>query len=275
MAASNPAVAMSHAEQAAYFSLVRAGRSVATPGLLAQLLHVTSPRATLILHQLNKKGAARRVAKGLYAVRAPEAMSGTGQFIQDPLVVAAQIMGLAHREYAAAFLSAAYLHGFLEQTPQAVQMMISHFRRPLRLTQAQVVRFVNVSPWKLFGLVQLRYENEVLMATDPEKTVLDCLDRTDLAGGLEQAAQILAAGAGKLEARKLARYAKRMRNRSLIQRLGYLLDKGRLLPDAAAALWPVQRAVPCPLDPAVPRQGRLNERWLVIENAAVSMRERK
>ena len=78
-----------------------------------------------------------------------------------------------------------------------------------------------------------------------------------------------------METRKLARYAKRMKNRSLVQRLGYFLEKGGLLPNAAAALRPLNRAVPCLLDPTVPRQGKLNERWHVVENVSLSLKEWK
>lgn len=265
---------MSHVEQTAYFALVRAGRRLATPAVVAGLMGVTPVRATRILHQLNKKAAARKIGKGLYVVLAPEAMRGAGQFVQDPLVIAAELMTMAKREYAVAYLSAAYLHGILEQIPQAAQVMVAHYRRPVRLSKTQVIRFVIVLPWKIFGTVQLKYQEGILAVTDMEKTVLDCLDRTDLAGGLEQVAQILAAAAagGKLDARKLARYAKQMRNRSLVQRLGYLLEKGRLLPEAAKALQPLRRPVACLLDPGSPRRGRLNPRWQVVENLQVSLR---
>lgn len=264
-------IAMSHTEQTAYFALIRAGRAIATPAAVADLLKVSFVRASHILYQLNRKGAARRIGKGKYAVLAPEAMRGTGQFVQDPLIVAAQLMELSKRDYAVAYASAAYLHGLLEQTPQTTQVMVAHYQRPVRLSQAQLIRFVIASAWKLFGTAQTKYQDQVLMVTDPEKTILDCLDRLDLAGGLDQAARILASAAsgGKLDARKLARYARLMRNRSLIQRLGYLLERGKLLPEATKVLQPLERPVPCLLDPASPRRGKLDPRWQVYENIAI------
>lgn len=270
----NGAMAMSHTEQAAYFSIIRAGEKIATPAKVAALLHVSSIRAARILHELSKKGAARRVGKGKYAVLAPEAMAGPGQFVQDPLIVAAELMKLAKREYALAYASAAYLHGLLEQTPQETQVMIAHYRRLLSVSRTQVIRFVIASPWKLFGTTQIKYQDQVVVITDPEKTVLDCLDRLDLSGGLEQAAQVMVAAAreNKIDAKKLARYAKLMRSRSLLQRMGYLLERGKLLPAASKALQPLEHPVPCLLDPAGPRGGKLNPRWQVFENAAVSLR---
>lgn len=265
-------IEMSHTEQTAYFALIRAGRVIATSAAVADLLKVSHVRASHILHQLNKKGAARRIGKGKYAVLAPEVMRGTGQFVQDPLIVAAQLMDLAKRDYAVAYASAAYLHGLLEQTPQTAQVMVTRYQRPIRLSRAQLIRFIIASEWRLFGTAQTKYQDQILMVTDPEKTVLDCLDRLDLAGGFAQATQILAAAAsgGKLDGRKLARYARLMRNRSLIQRLGYLLERAGLLPEAAKALLPLKLPVPCLLDPSSSRRGGLNPRWQVHENAEAS-----
>ena len=267
-------IEMSHTEQTAYFALIRAGRTIATPAAVASLLQMSFVRASHILFQLNKKGAARRIGKGKYVVFAPEAMRGTGQFVQDPLIVAAQLMKLAKRDYAVAYASAAYLHGFLEQTPQSAQVLVAHYQRRVRLSQAQLIRFVITSSWKLFGTAQTKYQDQVLMVTDPEKTVLDCLDRPDLSGGLDQAVQILvaAASSGKLDGRKLARYAQLMRNRSLVQRLGYLLERRKLCPEAAKALQHLKRPVPAFLDSSSPRRGKLNSRWQVFENVTVSLR---
>ncbi|MHB2027008.1 MAG: type IV toxin-antitoxin system AbiEi family antitoxin domain-containing protein [Elusimicrobiota bacterium] len=274
-AGQNRTVSMSHAEQTAYFALIRAGSGIATSAAVASLLQISFVRASSILYQLNKKGAARRIGKGKYAIVAPEAMRGTGQFAQDPLIVAAQLMKLVKRDYAVAYASAAYLHGLLEQIPQTAQVMIGHDRRAIRLSQTQLIRFIHASPWKFFGTEEMKYQDQVLIITDPEKTVLDCLDRLDLAGGLDQAAQVLAAAVsgGKLNGRKVARDARLMRTRSLIQRLGYLLEREKLLPETVRTLQPLKHPVPCLLDPASPRGGaKLNPRWQVVENAKVTLR---
>ena len=83
---------------------------------------------------------------------------------------------------------------------------------------------------------------------------------------------VAAARDNKLDARKLARYADLMRSRSLLQRLGYLLERGKLLPAAAKALQPLEHPVPCLLDSAAPRGGKLDPRWRVFKNVAVSLR---
>lgn len=80
------------------------------------------------------------------------------------------------------------------------------------------------------------------------------------------------AGAGQFVQDPLIVAAELMRRRSLLQRVGYLLERGKLLPAASKALQPLEHPVPCLLDPAAPRGGKLNPRWQVFENAAVSLR---
>ena len=200
-------------------------------------------------------------------------VSGTGQYVQDSFVVLAQVMAVARQEYAAAYVTAAYLHGLMEQIPQVTQAMIAHRRRDIRIHESQVIEFIVVSPWKMFGITQIRHLQEDLSVTDVEKTILDCLDRLDLAGGVSQVAQILkmAADEKKINEKKLTQYAKKMGSKALIQRLGYLLERTKLLPDARKALQRLRQAVPTPLDPRSPRRGNLNRIWQVIENDEVDL----
>lgn len=261
--------AMSPREQRAYFAMMHAGRKVASPQVLAELLGLSALRAAQLLAALGAKGAARRIARGRYVLVAPEAMHGTGKFAQDLLAVTAEFMELEGQDYAAAYLTAAYLHGLLEQIPQTVQVAVTKQRRELRLSESQRVRFVAVLPRNFLGTVELRYADRIVKATDLEKTVLDCLDRLDLTGGLSQAVDILRAALDKIESRKLLDYAKRLRNRSLQQRLGYILEQERVLPEVVKGLAALKHPVPCLLDPHGSREGRKNDRWHLRINAEV------
>ena len=69
----------------------------------------------------------------------------------------------------------------------------------------------------------------------------------------------------------MVQYAKQMRSKALIQRLGYLLDRTRLLPDARKALQRLRQPVSTPLDPRAPRRGNLNRKWQIIENTEVDL----
>jgi predicted transcriptional regulator of viral defense system len=264
------AASLSPLEQRAYFALVRAGRKVASPQVVGELLGLTAIRSAKVLAALKAKGAALRLGRGKYALVSPEAMQGTGAFVQDPLAVAAEFLELEGQDYMAAYLTAAYLHGVLEQVPQTVQIMVTKQRRELRLSESQRVRFVAVLSRNFFGSQELRYGDRLVKASDLERTVLDCLDRLDLAGGLAQAVDILRAASDKLDGKKLFGYAKRLGSRSLQERLGYILERLGLLPDVANALSSLKHPVPCLLDPQGPRGGKVSDRWHLWVNAEVS-----
>lgn len=263
-------MSLSPLEQRAYFALVRAGRKVASPQVIGDLLGMTAIRSAKVLAALKAKGAALRLGRGKYALVSPEAMQGTGAFAQDTLAVAAEFLELEGQDYMAAYLTAAYLHGLMEQVPQAVQIAVTKQRRELRLSESQRVRFIAVLPRNFFGSQELRYGERLIQVTNLEKTVLDCLDRLDLAGGFGQAVDILRAASEKIDGQKLLVYTKRLGNRSLQERLGYILERLRLLPDAADTLSALKRPVPCLLDPQGVREGRVSKRWHVWVNAEVS-----
>lgn len=264
------AVALSPLEQKAYFALLRAGRRVASPQVVGALLGLTAIRSAKVLAALKAKGAALRLGRGKYALVSPEAMQGTGEFAQDPLSVAAEFLELQGQDYMAAYLTAAYLHGVLEQVPQSVQISVTKQRRELRLAESQRVRFVAVLSRNFFGAQELRYGDRLVKVSDLERTVLDCLDRLDLAGGLAQAVDILRAASDKLDGKRLLGYSKRLGSQSLQERLGYILERLRLLPDVADALSALRHPVPCLLDPQGPCEGKVCERWHLRVNAEVS-----
>ena len=79
-------------------------------------------------------------------------------------------------------------------------------------------------PHKFFGAIDVNaYGSQVQMA-EPEKAVLDCLDRPKYAGDIQEVAAMLWRGKGRLAWSRLVGYALRYRSQSLVQRLGYLVD---------------------------------------------------
>lgn len=85
-------------------------------------------------------------------------------------------------------------------------------------------RLVLQSPHKFFGAQDVdAYDSRVQMA-EPEKPVLDCLDRPQYAGDIPEVTAIFWHGKGRLDWRRLADYGLRFRSQSLVQRLCYLAD---------------------------------------------------
>jgi predicted transcriptional regulator of viral defense system len=75
---------------------------------------------------------------------------------------------------------------------------------------------------------------EVMMA-EPEKAVVDSLDKMGYAGGIAGVARVIQTARQRVDLHKLADYALRMGSHALVQRLGYLLETlGDSLPPEVA-----------------------------------------
>jgi predicted transcriptional regulator of viral defense system len=79
-------------------------------------------------------------------------------------------------------------------------------------------------PRKFFGSKRYLVYGRNILISDPEKTVTDCIDRPDLAGGPAELTRIVHAAMAKIDPDKLVLAAVQMRSTSLLQRLGFLTD---------------------------------------------------
>jgi len=131
--------------------------------------------------------------------------------------------------YQFSFATAAFYHGLSTQASATVYVATTvRTGRRLYQVRGKEYRLVLQPPHKFFGAVEVdAYGSRVLMA-EPEKTVVDALDRPEYAGDIPEIAGMLQRGRGRLEWDKLAEYGLRFESQALIQRLGYLIDLLRL-----------------------------------------------
>jgi predicted transcriptional regulator of viral defense system len=116
------------------------------------------------------------------------------------------------------------------------------------------VRFelVFIKPERMFGAALLGAPGLRIRVTDPERTVIDMLDRSDLCGGVPSAAAALETAWSGLDAGRLTEYLERFAGGTVPRRLGYLVERLGLL---------------SPGDP-------LLERWRTLLGAGYSLLER-
>lgn len=119
---------------------------------------------------------------------------------------------------------------------------------PTRLIEGIEVRFVAIAPRKFFGFqVYDVYGRSVCIST-PEKTLIDCIDRPDLCGGITELTRIVYGARREIEAAKLIQTALAMKSTASLQRLGFLLD----LVD-----WPLPAAERTRLRASIPQSRRI------------------
>lgn len=94
------------------------------------------------------------------------------------------------------------------------------------------VRIVNPVERKFFGFGPVDVLGYSVMMSDREKTVIDCIDRPDLAGGEGETAAILATACRHIDWHRAAVYMERIASLTLTRRFGWLADHaGATIPD--------------------------------------------
>jgi predicted transcriptional regulator of viral defense system len=120
------------------------------------------------------------------------------------------------------------------------------------------------------GIATVTVEGVPVQLSDPERTLLDLLDFPSVAGTIDDALRLVGPALRKASARKLVEYAARGSRSSTCQRLGVLLERAGASCRAVAALRERVRTTKSVLSmrQGLPRVGRLNPSWRVVENDA-------
>jgi predicted transcriptional regulator of viral defense system len=129
---------------------------------------------------------------------------------------------------ALAYWTALGYHHLTEQLPPSVTIQTPTPGRTINTSIRELqVRIVHVQPSRFWDITSLTGEDGTITVTTPEKTVLDCLDRLDLCGGIVEVAKAIKTGTQVLSPAAMARAALRydsdvVRRRLLV--LAQLLD---------------------------------------------------
>jgi predicted transcriptional regulator of viral defense system len=231
---------------------------------IIRLLGENPSRAARVIHSLRKKRWIERIAPGRYllipADRGPEGIPETnalslGKHLADP--------------YYFGYTTAAACYRFTPQSRNTVWVVTPN-KLPDRTIRGTTFRFVNLVGRKFFGYEPTTVYGEQVNLSDPEKTVLDCVDKVHWSGGIAEVVQIIVRAARKLDWGKVADYAQRIGSVALVQRLGYLATKAGVALPAV----PKQRLRACLkrnsrsfLNPSGPKDSATyDQEWQVLVN---------
>lgn len=138
-------------------------------------------------------------------------------------------------------------------------------------------KFVNLVEEKFFGFIQKKSDNCKIYVAEPEKAVLDSIDKPGYCGGLPQIVMVITNAFRKgLDLDKLANYANKFDSITIIQRLGYITDflqEKKVIDDQNELLQTLQDLIPKNASNSYlgsvkrhNRNGLVNEKWRIIEN---------
>lgn len=219
------------------------------------------------LARLIAKGWLDRIEKGKYLIVPLEAGPGR-TWTEDALVIAGHLVCPGMVSY----WSALNYWNLTEQVPR-VTCVQTTARKENRRPRVHGMRFriVRVKPRKFFGSHRYRAGESQVEVTDREKTIVDCLDRPDLSGGLNQVAKALVSGDGDFDWDRTTMYLRRFGSGAVVKRLGFLVETlGLTQPPEPGVLdeWlDLRTAGISKLDPSTPREPhRIATRWRIEVN---------
>lgn len=229
--------------------------------------------ARVRLHELEAKGWVERLERGKYIIIPLEA-GPEREWSENPFIIAAHLVDPG----AVAYWTALHHWQFTEQIPRITYVQTTTRKLPSRKTVlGMTYRFVTVTAQKFFGHQREFIGHHSYRITDREKTVLDCLDRSDLAGGIPEVMKALRS-TEPIRWPKIDDYLARMGSGAVVKRLGFLVERMDLrIPEREERLarWREQLTQGLAmLDPSSPREAhRIDTRWRIRVNLEENLLE--
>jgi predicted transcriptional regulator of viral defense system len=177
--------------------------------------------------------------------------------------------------YYVGLLSAAALHGAAHQQPQEFQVVTDTVLRPISVGRTRFRFFMKRHHAKT-PTALVKTETGSIKVSTPEATALDLVRYIGKAGQLGNVATVLSELAERINPDRLVEAARSEVELSVVQRLGYLLERFAAPATAAPlAKWlATQRPRPVPLRPERhPKATEKDQRWLVLVNERVEADE--
>lgn len=221
----------------------------------------------MALSRLREKGEITSPARGYYLI-IPREYRTLGSLPPDHFIHA--LMQFHHVSYYVGLLSAAKRYGAAHQQPQVFQVMVSQFRKPIRMGRIKVEFIANKQVEKV-PTRQFNTPRGVVLFSTPEATVIDLVSYPSHSGGLDNVLTVLTELVEEMQAEPLREALACCRRRSPIQRLGYMLELiGREdLAEVVEKYLKSKAKYPNSvlLDARFPsKEGEVNKRWRVIIN---------
>jgi len=209
----------------------------------------------VFLLRLEKRGIIERIEKGKYLIIPLGAEKG--KYTLHEFVIGSTLV----EPCSIAYWSALNYYGLTEQIPTTVFLQTTARKKNQDIKVFGVkYQIIKIKKEKIFGIRKEWIEETQINITDKEKTIIDCLDKSQYCGGIIEVAKALKNN--KFDRKKLKNYAQRIGNSGVIRRLGYLSE----LLNIKINLPKLNTRNYLLLDPSMPEKSTKNARWRLIIN---------
>ena len=244
--------------------LARDNKSIFT---VKQAKRILKEEPYLTLHSLKEKKWILSLKGGLYAIVPLDiGVKGAEDFIVHDFVIASHLT----KPYYIAFWSALNYHGLSDQIPKSVFIATKKAKKPLVILNTEFV-FVQLREDRYLGIERIDIGGQKINFSNINKTIADCLNHPEHSGGIEELARAIYFNHKVLNFKKIKEYALRIKNMTILKRLGFILEKTNLLEEYRTVFEDIELTKGySKLDTISKRKGKYNERWKLIINAEIN-----
>lgn len=199
---------------------------------VAEFLNVSTTQARTFLSTWAANGWLYRVRQGIYAPIDIAAASPDISLI-DPWIVANELFAPCY----VGGWSAAQHWGFTEQIFESTLVITSRHINGKKQTAGGMAFFIKkMKAERMFGLKSVWKERLKIQVSDPHKTIIDMFDDPSIGGGMRSVIDFFQQylSSSHFNTDILLEYAKRMDNKAIFKRLGFVLSK--INPNATALI---------------------------------------
>jgi len=195
------------------------GQSIFTLKEAQELLGKNGREAAQFVADLIKRQIVYRLNKGTYLLL--ETKQESTQLSNWPLIAKALV---ANDKYYISHYAAMRLHGMTSHALTEIQITLPKRSRDKEIYHVKY-HFIYVKPEYFWGLVQKWVsKQEKVKVSSLERTILDCLSRTEYCGGLIELVKGVWSIHTKINWEKLIEYSCRYANKAAVKRLGYIAE---------------------------------------------------
>jgi len=178
--------------------------------------------------------------------------------LSNPFFIATNIVIPSYISY----WSALNYYGFTEQVPRYIFCATTKQKKPIHLGN-YTFQYSTINKQKLYGYTKETIGELPTFIAEPEKAIIDSLDIMNNAGGIKEIAKSIDQAIDIINKKKLIEYAQHFPNKSLISRLGYLLENIGI---KATALQQYKSTSYILLNPKKKNTKQYNKQWHIIIN---------
>lgn len=202
-----------------YLESKKLNKKVITVNEVMDILNVSKHQAYYHLYKMNKKGLIKRLRNGLYFIYPDSLLLNIQNYVEDPLYL---LMNLI-KPYFASYYTALDLHGLAQRSINTFYLTTTKFIKVVK-QETYIIKPVIVLKKYFFGYIQMEFGNGTINVSDLERTIIDIINRPELAHGYEDIIKSILDIDIDLDYSKFFKYLSIFNKKILYHRIGYLFD---------------------------------------------------